>query len=144
MPGGRPRQWESPDEMQKAIDAYFERCDRRTRQVVVKEGRNSHVEELADPEPYTVTGLAMALDLTRQGLLNYEERPEFVDTIKRAKQRIEANTERRMLDGDGWGPGHIFSLKNNWAWKDTQTIDHEGPVVLRVIRDGAGADRSDS
>jgi len=27
-----------------------------------------------------------------------------------------------MLDGDGYGPGYIFDLKNNFNWKDKQDL----------------------
>ena len=33
-----------------------------------------------------------------------------------------------MLDGDGYGPGYIFDLKNNHGWKDQQQIEHSGAV----------------
>ncbi len=60
----RPLQWETPEAMRDAAAAYFHVCQ----------------ENGVHP---TVTGLALALDadLTRQ---------ESVDTIKRAKLRVEA------------------------------------------------------
>jgi len=53
--GGRPLKFKSPEEMQTYIDAYFKLCDKK------------HV-------PYTITGLAMALNTDRATLCNYEER----------------------------------------------------------------------
>ena len=115
-PGGRPRKWKSVEEMQKAIDAYFEEND----------------------PPYTVTGLAMALGLTRQGLLDYTERDEFTDTIEKAKAFVEMTIEKRMLAGEGWGPGHIFNLKNNYGWRDKHEVDHSGTVVLHFDKEDEG------
>jgi len=103
-PGGRPRKFQSVEEMAKAIDAYFDNTE----------------------PPYTVTGLASALGMTRRGLLDYEGRDEFAHTIEKAKAFVEAHVERRMLAGEGWGPGHIFSLKNNYGWRDTQHLEHTG------------------
>lgn len=71
--------------------------------------------------PYTVTGLALHLNLTRQGLLNYQERPEFVDTITRAKQRVEMGYEETLFSK--FANGASFGLKENFGWKDKQ--EHE-------------------
>jgi hypothetical protein len=119
-PGGRPRKFQSVAEMDAAIEAYF----------------------VQDP-PYTVTGLAMALGMTRQGLCDYQERDEFTDTIEKAKARVEESTERRMLSGEGWGPGHIFSLKNNYRWRDEHQIEETGTKTI-VVKYAEATDGSDS
>ena len=54
---GRPRAWDSVEAMQVAIDEYFTDSD-------------------ANELPYTVAGLAGALDLTTEGLMNYQKRDE--------------------------------------------------------------------
>ena len=65
-----------------------------------------------DVHPPTVTGLALALGFTsRQALLNYQAKPEFVDTITRAKARVEQYAEERLFDRDG-SNGAQFSLRN--------------------------------
>ena len=101
-PGGRPLKYKSVAEMQKAIDRYFDTCD--------KEGR-----------PYTVTGLAMELDLDRRSLVNYSERDEFFPTIKKAKARVEQYIEEHMYSANV--TGLIFNLKNNFGWVDRQEIE---------------------
>lgn len=99
----RPVKFETPEQMQEAIDAYFDKCDR-------------------DGEVYTVTGLALALDLTRAGLINYSEKDQFFNTIKRAKQKVEQFNERRLFEGSP--AGVIFNLKNNFGWVDkTETVN---------------------
>jgi len=136
--GGRPRKFSSPEQMQGTIDAYFALCDIRTRQVVTGPPANRKVETVTSPEPYTVQGLAVALGLTTEGLREYEAREEFSGTIKSAKARIEANKVRHMLDGDGYGPGYIFDLKNNHGWKDQQQIEHSGSVHVHFDREDEG------
>lgn len=115
-PGGRPRKWDSVEDMQKAIDAYFQEND----------------------PPYTVTGLALALDLTRKGLLDYQQREEFGDTIEKAKAFIEQCTEERMLAGKGWGPGHIFSLKHNYGWRDQHDVNVKGAMTVHFDKEDEG------
>jgi len=123
-PGGRPRKFKTVAAMQKAIDAYFHECDARSIEVVTRKG---DVVTVKNPAPYTVTGIARVLGLSRQGLLEYQDREEFSDTIKRAKERVHENLEFRLYDGSGYGPGHIFGLKNNYGWKDKTEHEHSGP-----------------
>jgi hypothetical protein len=106
MSGGRPLKYKSVKTMQKDIDKYFADCDKRER-------------------PYTVSGLAYALDTCRQTLLNYEENPEFMDTIKRAKAKIELFNEEMLYNKEVSTTGVIFNLKNNYGWKDKQEIEAE-------------------
>ena len=101
MAGGRPVKWKTPEEMQVVIDDYFDYCNR--------------AEE--KPIPPTVTGLAIALDMTRRTLLDYcEKSDEFSHTINRAKTKVEAYIERRLYEPNA--TGCIFNLKNNFGWKD--------------------------
>lgn len=112
---GAPRQYKNIEELQEKIDNYFDNCD--------------NLEK-----PYTITGLAMALDLTRQGLINYEEREEFVDTIKKAKQKVLNQLEENLISGKGSTPGIIFNLKNNYNWVDKQEIkaDVEQEITINI------------
>lgn len=136
-PVGRPRKFQTIEAMQKAIDAYFDKCDKRTKEVVVH-GKDGGVFAASDPEPYTVTGLALALGIDRHTLLDYETEGrtdpfggKFHPTIKAAKERVHHCLERRLYDGVGYGPGHIFGLKNNYQWRDTHDHKHSGQVSLR-------------
>ena len=75
---GNPRKYKNVEELQKGIDAYFEECD-------------------AKGEPYTVTGLALALDIDRSTLLRYEKEFEedYRVTVKKAKTKVENNIETK-------------------------------------------------
>ncbi len=110
---GQPPKIKSPKEMQKKMEAYFQQCD-------------------ADKKPYTVPGLALGLGLaTRQSLLDYSDRdPGYLDAVKKAKLRIEAQRNSMMIEGKGNVIGAIFDLKNNFGWKDKQ--EHELSGVLAV------------
>lgn len=101
MPAGRPLDYPTVEELQTAIDSYF---------------KNTPQEEL------TITGLALALGFTtRQALINYQERAEFVDTVKSAKLKIE-NAYELSLRKNGRA-GDIFGLKN-FDWSDKTEHDH--------------------
>jgi len=114
-PGGRPLKFKTVEELQAAIDEYFDYCDNRIKQVHSKEGESYAV---ANPEPYTMAGLAYKIGLSRQGLIDYASRDEFIDAIKDARARVEADVERRMNDKETFTPGLIFNAKNNFGWKD--------------------------
>ena len=123
---GRPPTFKSKAEMQKKIDEYFKECegevllDEYGKPVIDKWGNVIKV----GAKPLTVTGLALALGFTsRQALLNYQAKQEFVDTITRAKTRIEQYAEERLFDKDG-ANGAKFSLSNNFeGWKEKQQIE---------------------
>jgi len=97
---GRPLKFETVKELQEKIDDYFA--------VTVK-------------EEWTITGLAMHLDTYRQTLCNYEEKDKFMDTIKKAKQKVENGYEIDLKKSGR--SGTIFALKN-FDWKDKTETDH--------------------
>ena len=104
---GRPLKFKTVKELQEKIDAYFADC-----------------EETG--EPLTVTGLALALDTTRETLMDYQEKDGgYSDAVKRAKLRIENAYEKRLL-GRGNG-GDIFALKQ-FGWRDKQEMEHSGSI----------------
>ena len=131
--GGNALQWPDVDDMEAEIEAYFAQCDARVKQIVTGKGDERRVAEVSMPETYTIQGLAVYLDLTTKGLLGYEKRRGFGSTIKKAKARIEANKVAHLLDGDGYGPGRIFDLKNNCGWKDKQEVEHSGEIKGPLI-----------
>jgi len=54
--------------------------------------------------------------------LEYQKKPEFKDTITRAKAKIEAYAESRLYDKDGV-KGAEFTLRCNFGWRDKQDIN---------------------
>lgn len=145
MAAGRPP-WFNPEkggveEMQKRIDAYFKECDGKLLTddngvpILTKWGQEIRIGK----KPYTVTGLALAIGFTsRQALLNYQGKPEFVDTITRAKSKVEAYAEERLFDKDG-SSGAQFNLKNNFrAWKEDAFENNEALDKLDKVLDDLG------
>lgn len=138
MPGGRPRKFQTVEEMEEAIEAYFKKCDARTTPMSLK---GVGLIDVPHPEPYTVQGLSVHLDLTTEGLMEYERREEFSGTVKKAKARVEANKVVNMLDGKGFGAGYIFDLKHNHGWKDKQEIEQSGTQEI-IVRYEDARDRN--
>lgn len=105
---GRPKAYTEVEMMQQKIDKYFNECD-------------------YNKEPYTITGLALALDLDRKSINNYAKDSEFFPTIKKAKLKVENYLEKRLIN-DSSATGIIFNLKNNYGWSDKQEIQHSGNI----------------
>jgi hypothetical protein len=106
--GGRPLKFKSAKELQGKIDDYFKSC-------------HNDRDELI--RPYTITGLALFLDTTRQTLLEYETKHvEYIDTIKRAKLKIENFAEESLFTSKQTA-GVIFNLVNNHKWINRQEVE---------------------
>jgi hypothetical protein len=144
--GGRPLKFKTVDELQVAIDSYFNQCDPHLESRLVESGISQTGETIfaqrkvmTEQKPYTVSGLARALGITRDTLLTYAERPEFVDTVEAAKERCHEWAENALFSKSATGAA--FSLKNNWGWKERQEIDHttDGKpmqALVEIVRSG--------
>lgn len=149
--GGRPLKFKTPEELQQKIDAYFAECDPHIiEQEYIEEKREKGIlisqevktkKVMSKQIPYTITGLANALDTTRETLLDYEERDGFSDTIKRAKVKIENFVELSLFGGNATGP--IFNLKNNYGWKDKTEQENSGEQKIIVETRVHGKDAHD-
>lgn len=141
-PVGRPPKFKSAEEIQKLIDEYFESCKGEP---IMIDGEpfldKNGFPVLINDRPPTVTGLALALGFhSRQSLLNYQAKREFVDTITRAKMRVEEYCETRLFDRDGQR-GAEFNLRYNFRWAQEEKSGGEeesaGGVVM-IPEVGAG------
>jgi len=118
--GGRPPLYDTPEQMQEAIDAYF--------------------DNLVDRPP-TVTGLVLSLGFDHKSSLDYylQEKPQFSGTIKAAKSRIEEFLEQTLYRQTSV-TGIIFNLKNNFWWKDEQQHKVDAVVENKVDYSRLSAD----
>ena len=130
---GRPAIWPSVEGMQEVIEAYFIECEGKP---FVKHDGEPLINKWGDPvmigvKPPTVTGLALALGFnSRTSLLDYEGEQEFMNTITRAKARIEDYVEGRLFDKEG-SNGAKFSLSNNFkGWKEKSEVDMTNKIVM--------------
>lgn len=107
---GRPAAFSTPDELETAIQAYFDK-------------------QTEDCGIITVSGLAYSLGFSdRQSLYDYKEKPEFTCIVKRAALFVEMCYEQKL---SGTSPtGAIFALKN-MGWKDRIETD----TTIRLGKD---------
>lgn len=127
--GGRPLKFETVELLDQAIRAYFDSCNPHTQRRVVDCGINEagetiwrEREVMTEQQPYTVSGLARALGITRDTLINYKERDEFFDSVQAAYERCHEFAEQQLYGKSASGAS--FSLKNNWGWEDKKQFDH--------------------
>lgn len=117
-PVGRPRLYESSDDFDAKVDAYYHYCK--------EEG-----------EPVTWTGLALFLGFSsRQSIDEYLKYDGFSDSVKRAKLLVEWAYEKRVLGANAAGP--IFVLKN-MGWSDKQELSHTSPDGSMSPKDSGAA-----
>ena len=119
----RPKLYSSVEDMKKIIDKYFEMCDEKEK-------------------PYTMSGLAYALDMDRRSLLNYSKDEKFFPTIKKAREKVEQQLEENALMGKANSTFTIFNLKNNYGWRDTVEVKNDSELskldeLLGEIKDVA-------
>lgn len=108
---GRPRKFETPEELVKILQDYFDQTP---------------VEE------FTVTGLALLVG-SKQLLNDYQDRDEFKDIVTEAKLIVE-NAYELSLRKNG-RTGDIFALKN-FNWKDKSESEITGkdgePLISNI------------
>lgn len=123
MAGGRPRVYETPEEMEGAIEDYFNPTSIST--TLKRDGSNTPIkEERTRREKPTVTGLALHLGFeSRQSIYDYKENGEFSYIIKRALLMVENGYEERLSENACTGA--IFALKN-MGWKDKTETEISG------------------
>lgn len=148
---GRPMKFSNPEQLQKKIDEYFVSCWDYARDMFGNRIKDKDESKKGKPvyimkqvRPYTVTGLAVALDTTRETLLDYEsgeyfpeDMPEATrkglsDAIKSAKQRCHAYAEEQLFIGKQ-ATGPIFNLKNNYGWIDQHDVTSKGQSISPQI-----------
>ena len=117
---GRPAKFASAQELENAIQEYFD-TGVKVRKVEVGKGADKTVAEIPVP---TITGLCIYCGFcSRQSLYDYEKREEFSYIVRRARLFIENEYEEMLHHGNTMGA--IFALKN-MAWKDTSRTELTG------------------
>ena len=96
---GRPLRFQTVEDLRNAADKYF---------------------EVTPEEEWTITGLALSLNSSRETLMSYQEREDFADAIKEYKERIHMAYEKDLRKKGR--AGDIFALKN-FGWTDRMDVN---------------------
>lgn len=157
--GGRPLKFQTVEELDRAIQNYFAVCDPHETKRLVETGRDDKGNLLYDTrnvlteqKPYTMTGLARALDTTRETLLDYASgkyddqakdaltNGKYSDSIAAAKLRCAEYAESHLFT-PGIANGAKFALVNNYGFADKQEIDHTSkgkaitaPAIITTVQ----------
>lgn len=125
---GQKPAFNSPEKLQKEIDAYFDSCfgfmyDKNGNLKYDKNGEPIRYQQ----KPFTVSGLALGIGVSTQTLNRYcqgkfdsdmDSDPNlgtYKKILVRAKQRIESYAESRLYDRDG-NNGARFVLDSSFGW----------------------------
>jgi len=147
---GRPRKYKTPEEMQVAIDEYFDKCVPTPMTYKDENGEDKQVFDrngipVFKLNPPTHEGLALHLGFaSRQSLYDYEGYDkEYSYTIKRARTIITKIIAEGGLEGNIPAAVSIFHLKN-LGYTDSQKIEHSGEVSNTFSLIGVNAENKDS
>ena len=76
--------------------------------------------------------MLMAIESSCSALDEYAQRPEFLNSVKKAKLRVEMEYEKALHSRNPSGP--IFALKN-FGWTDKQDVELSGGVKVKTLAD---------
>lgn len=128
--GGRPLKY-TPDDFSKRINRYFNSIS-YYEDVLNDAGEpaididGEKIIKVVYATPPSILGMCLSIGINRETLLEYSNREQFSDTIKQAKAKVEQYLGDQ-LNRTTQVAGIIFNLKNNFGWKDVQTIEQTGP-----------------
>jgi len=147
---GRPFTIRDPEELRTKIQTYFDNCDphliKKNEIVGHRDDGMAMLNErqvLTKQRPYTVTGLALHLGVTRETLREYRKkehypsdidpkiRNEIIDSIESAVMRVEVYNEEQLHLGNA--NGVKFNLTNNFGWVDKQVVDNNNRDITTAL-----------
>ena len=116
--------YDNLEDLQTGIDKYFDGCKGT---ILKNEDGHPELNKYGEPiyidaKPCTMTGLALALNITRQTLITYGKGECYFDSISQARELCQQYAEQRLYDRDG-ANGAKFSLANNYGWSERQQLD---------------------
>ena len=120
---GAPAFYSNLKSLQDKVKEYFTWIQGEFKEVKIPNEEGGYFNDkicLREPEPPTITGLALFLGFeSRQSVYDYEKNGLFSYTIKEARLRVENGYEKALLSRNSTGA--IFALKN-FGWSDKQEV----------------------
>lgn len=93
-----------PDDLQKAVNAYFKRCD-------------------AEGEIPTMSGLGISVSASIKTLEDWAKLPEYGPILDEAFLRIENRYEQELVAAKGRTDGIQYALDNRFGWRNKKEFE---------------------
>jgi hypothetical protein len=121
--------FETAEQMEQAIEQYFEDCDKGIeREIVTKQGKVVKINEL---QPYTVEGLAHFLGFAhRKSLFDYKQKDEFSNTISRARLKIHSHRLTQALLGRQDSKIAALDLAVNFGMQPKMQLPEGAKIII--------------
>jgi DNA-packaging protein gp3 len=125
---GRPRKFESPSELNKMVDEYFDNCKK-------------------NETPPGIYGLIDHLSCGVQTFYDYEndtENSEFSDILKKARLKVVAYAESKLYDKTAGGVAQLVNTTRKFPdpFKNAQhqevTGPNNGPLSFKLLKADEG------
>lgn len=110
----RPMKYKTTEEFDSKVKSYIEECEETGK-------------------PFTITGLALHMEIHKDTLIEYGKMDLFSDSYKKAKSIAENHLVNNALTGTYNSTVSIFLLKNNHNYTDKQEIEHSGEMTQKNI-----------
>ena len=115
--------------LEERIDAYFAACD------TLNTPEDGKKEEKKVKKPYALSGLLLAIGLTRAEFEKLYASARYKPLLSRTLARIEAFTEENALAGTLSASAAANSLKYNFGW-GSKALSEEAPAAhIRLVLD---------
>ena len=114
MPGGQPRTFPTPEDLDKAVEEYLNWCEEN------------------DEVPY-MKEFCLRLGKCSDLLEFYKTAPEYSRSIKALKEACELGLAKGALKNKINPTMSIFLLKNNHGMKDKQEVSGDKDAPLTIV-----------
>lgn len=125
--GGRPRAFNSPEEMQRLLDEYFEIKSGHKKTVILKDGT---LVEVPYPEPVHIAGICAYLGITYETLGQYQKQDGYSEPITRAKLMCEEYAVNMCFKGNNKAD---FVLQNNFKWRNRSETENKSENTVKIV-----------
>lgn len=142
--------YRSVDELERAIDEYFEICDGEPRRdddgcIILDKYGNPRYTVV--PKPYTLEGLALHLGISVRTLANYsdsnypvndckeDEKVSYLQALEHARAKCLNYASERLFDKDGIQGAKFYAINNSermggLKYSEKQEFTVDGQMVV--------------
>lgn len=131
--GGRPKAFESSEEMQSVMYAFLQDCEERQIQKFTKNG----VLTANIPAPITIEGFCAYAGITKTTFYDYGKKKKYQKLVAQFRQIVESYWVNQCAEGN---PGNKadFILKNafseDWKDKNVNEIDFAKDIKKAMVQ----------